>query len=103
ILSTSSPCCVQTSRAVWRLGQGFPGFPRRKACSPPDAGDIGLSKGPPMQSTLKDTDPHDVFAIESLLAAHAEKAPTPAHDPAAPSVAPQGHVAPPLSASAAIQ
>ena len=48
-----------------------------------------------MQSTptLKDTDPHDVFAIESLLAAHAEKAPSPAHDPAAPSVAPQVHVA----------
>lgn len=48
-----------------------------------DAGDIGLSKGPRMQSTptLKDTDPHDVFAIESLLAAHAEKAPPLAHDP----------------------
>jgi hypothetical protein len=64
-----------------------------------------------MQSTptLKDTDPHDVFAIESLLAAHAEKAP-PAHDPAAPSVAPQvqvaakpqAHVAPPISVSAPI-
>ena len=39
-----------------------------------------------MQSTptLKDTDPHDVFAIESLLHAHAEKAPPLAHDPAAP-------------------
>ena len=38
-----------------------------------------------MQSTptLKDTDPHDVFAIESLLHAHAEKAPPLAHDPAA--------------------
>ena len=38
-----------------------------------------------MQSTptLKDTDPHDVFAIETLLHAHAEKAPTLAHDPAA--------------------
>ena len=49
-----------------------------------------------MQSTptLKDTDPHDVFAIESLLHAHAEKAPPPAHDPAAASVAPQVHVAP---------
>jgi len=47
-----------------------------------------------MQSTptLKDTDPHDVFAIESLLAAHAEKAPL-AHDTAAPSVAPQVQVA----------
>lgn len=57
-----------------------------------------------MQSTptLKDTDPHDVFAIESLLAAHAEKTPPPAHDPAAPSVAPQVHVAPPISASAPI-
>jgi hypothetical protein len=57
-----------------------------------------------MQSTptLKDTDPHDVFAIESLLAAHAEKTPPLAHDPAAPSVAPQVHVAPPISASAAI-
>jgi len=65
-----------------------------------------------MQSTptLKDTDPHDVFAIESLLAAHAEKAPPLAHDPATPSVAPQihvaakpqVHVAPPISVSAAI-
>ena len=65
-----------------------------------------------MQSTptLKDTDPHDVFAIESLLAAHAEKAPPLAHDPAAPSVAPQiyvaakpqVHVAPPISVSAPI-
>ena len=52
-----------------------------------------------MQSTptLKDTDPHDVFAIESLLHAHAEKAPPLAHDPAAPSAAPQIHVAPPIS------
>ena len=65
-----------------------------------------------MQSTptLKDTDPHDVFAIESLLAAHAEKAPPLAHDPATPSVAPQIHVAakpqvdvaPPISVSAPI-
>ena len=57
-----------------------------------------------MQSTptLKDTDPHDVFAIESLLAAHAEKTPPLAHDPAAPSVESQIHVAPPISASAAI-
>ena len=64
----------------------------------PDAGDIALSKGPPMQSTptLKDTDPHDVFAIESLLHAHAEKAPTLAHDPAAPQV----QVAPPVSVDA---
>ena len=57
-----------------------------------------------MQSTptLKDTDPHDVFAIESLLAAHAEKAPPLAHEPAATSVAPQVHVAPPISAGAPI-
>lgn len=55
-----------------------------------------------MQSTptLKDTDPHDVFAIESLLHAHAEKAPPPAHDPAAPPAAPQIHVAPPISVEA---
>jgi hypothetical protein len=48
-----------------------------------------------MQSTptLKDTDPHDVFAIESLLAAHAEKAPPLAHEPAAVPVAPQVEVA----------
>src|SRR4029450_971792 len=71
---------------AWTRLSGAEGFPRRKACSPPDAGDIGLSKGPPMQSTptLKDTDPHDVFAIESLLHAHAEKAPPLAHDLAAP-------------------
>jgi hypothetical protein len=49
-----------------------------------------------MQSTptLKDTDPHDVFAIETLLHAHAEKAPPLAHDPAAPQV----HIAPQISA-----
>jgi hypothetical protein len=51
-----------------------------------------------MQSTpMKETDPHDVFAIESLLAAHAERAPTLAHDPAAPV-----QVAPPISVGAAI-
>ncbi len=53
-----------------------------------------------MQSTptLKDTDPHDVFAIESLLPAHAEKAPPLAHDPAVPAgSAPQVHVVPPIS------
>ena len=55
-----------------------------------------------MQSTptLKDTDPHDVFAIESLLHAHAEKAPPLAHDPAAPPEAPQVHVVPPISVDA---
>jgi hypothetical protein len=54
-----------------------------------------------MQSTptLKDTDPHDVFAIETLLHAHAEKAPPLAYDPAA---APQVHVTPPISAGAPI-
>jgi hypothetical protein len=57
-----------------------------------------------MQSTptLKETDPHDVFAIETLLHAHAEKAPSLAHDPAAPPAAPQVHVAPPISVSAPI-
>ena len=55
-----------------------------------------------MQSTptLKDTDPHDVFAIESLLAAHAVKAPPLAHEPAAFPVAPQVQVAPPISVGA---
>ena len=54
-----------------------------------------------MQSTptLKDTDPHDVFAIETLLHAHAEKAPPLAHDPA---TAPQVHIAPQISVSAPI-
>src|SRR6266540_3007348 len=94
--------------AAWTRLSEAEGFPRRKACSPPDAGDIGLSKGPPMQSkpTLKDTDPHDVFAIETLLAAHAEKtphaekAPPLAHDPATAPAAPQIHVAPPISLGA---
>jgi hypothetical protein len=55
-----------------------------------------------MQSTptLKDTDPHDVFVIETLLHAHAEKAPPLAHDPAAPAAAPQVHVVPPISVGA---
>ncbi|NOJ40585.1 hypothetical protein [Bradyrhizobium australiense] len=59
-----------------------------------------------MQSTppLKDTDPHDVFAIESLLAAHAEKSPPLAHDPATPSVAPQVHpVAPQVHVAPQVQ
>ena len=55
-----------------------------------------------MQSTpTKQTDPHDVFAIETLLAAHAEKSPPLAHDPrrrCAVSV----HVAPPISVGAPI-
>lgn len=61
-----------------------------------------------MQSTpnLKDTDPHDVLAIESLLHAHAEKmphaekAPPLAHDPAVPPAPPPVHVAPPISVGA---
>ncbi|MCK1639161.1 hypothetical protein IVA95_16505 [Bradyrhizobium sp. 157] len=50
-----------------------------------------------MQSTptLKEADPHDVFAIETVLAAHAHKAPPLAHDPATPPVAPQVHPAAP--------
>jgi hypothetical protein len=51
-----------------------------------------------MQSPNKETDPH-IFAIETLLAAHAEKAPPLVHDPAAP-VAPQVHIAPPISVGA---
>ena len=55
-----------------------------------------------MQSTpMKDTDRQDVLAIETLLAAHAERAPTLAHDPAAPGVPPV-HVAPPISVGAPI-
>jgi hypothetical protein len=64
-----------------------------------------------MQSmpTLKDTDPHDVFAIESLLHAHAEKmphaekAPPLAHDPAAPPAAPQVHIAPTIAVGAPVR
>ncbi len=56
-----------------------------------------------MQSKpMKETDPRDVFAIESLLAAHAEKAPPPAHDPAAAAPAPPVHVVPPISIVAPI-
>jgi len=55
-----------------------------------------------MQSMLKDTDPHDVFAIESLLHAHAEKAPPLAHDPATPPAAPEVHITPPISVGAPI-
>jgi hypothetical protein len=47
-----------------------------------------------MQSTQmpkiqQEIDPHDVFAIEEALAAHAHRAPPLAHDPAAPPAAPQ--------------
>lgn len=56
-----------------------------------------------MQSKpMKETDPHDVFAIESLLHAHAEKAPPLAHDPATAASAPPLHVAPPISVGAPI-
>jgi chemotaxis protein histidine kinase CheA len=50
-------------------------------------------------TTMKDADPHDVFAIETLLHAHAEKAPPLVYDPAA---APQVHIAPQISVSAPI-
>ena len=51
-----------------------------------------------MQSKpIKETDPRDIFAIESLLAAHAEKAQPLAHDPAAAAPAPSVHVVPPIS------
>src|SRR5690349_21339532 len=59
--------------------------------------------------TLKDTDPHDVFAIESLLHAHAEKmphaekAPSLAHDPAIPSAAPPVQVDPSISVGAPVR
>jgi chemotaxis protein histidine kinase CheA len=55
-----------------------------------------------MQSTptLKDTDPHDVFAIETLLHAHAEKSPPLVHDPAGHPAAPHVHVAPEVSVGA---
>lgn len=57
-----------------------------------------------MQSKpMKETDPHDVFAIESLLHAHAEKTPAPAHDPAAVAAAPPVHVAPPISVGAHVE
>jgi hypothetical protein len=55
---------------------------------------VTLDKGPPMQSTQmpkiqQEIDPHDVFAIEQALAAHAHRAPPLVHDPAAPPAAPQ--------------
>ena len=51
-----------------------------------------------MQSTqpLKEADPHDVFAIESILAARADRASPPA-SAAGPAVAPQVHAAPEIS------
>lgn len=53
-----------------------------------------------MQSTTapKDTDPHDVFAIESLLAGR--KAPPRAHDPVSPAAVPPVHVAPEITVGA---
>ena len=50
----------------------------------------------------KEADPHDVFAIESILAARADhRAPPLAHDPASQPAAPQVHVAPEISVTAA--
>ena len=60
----------------------------------------------PPKSTppLKEADPHDVFAIESILAARADhRAPPLAHDPASQPAAPQVHVAPEISVAAAPQ
>jgi len=51
---------------------------------------------------MKDTDRQDVLAIETLLAAHAEKSPSLAHDPAGISAAPPVHVMPPVLAGAQI-
>src|SRR6185369_9199022 len=58
----------------------------------------------PPKSTppLKEADPHDVFAIESILAARADhRAPPLAHDPASQPAAPPVHVAPEISVTAA--
>src|SRR6476646_2101211 len=58
----------------------------------------------PPKSTppLKEADPHDVFAIESILAARADhRAPPLAQDPASQPAAPQVHVAPEISVTAA--
>ena len=50
----------------------------------------------------QEADPHDVFAIESILAACADhRAPPLAHDPANQPAAPQVHVAPEISVAAA--
>ena len=50
----------------------------------------------------KEADPHDVFAIESILAARADhRAPPLAQDPASQPAAPQVHVAPEISVTAA--
>src|SRR6185436_20171703 len=57
----------------------------------------------PPKSTppLKEADPHDVFAIESILAARADhRAPPLAHDPASQPAVPQAHVAPEISVAA---
>ena len=66
-----------------------------------------------MQSApnLKEADPHDIFAIESVLAAHAHKAPPIAPDPerAAPAITPQlrttglqAHAAPPVEVASPV-
>src|SRR4051812_12032510 len=50
----------------------------------------------------KEADPHDVFAIESILAARADhRAPPLALDPASQPAAPQVHVAPEISVTGA--
>jgi hypothetical protein len=54
-----------------------------------------------MQSTLtKEADPHDVFLIESVLAACAKLSPTEPADRASPPLAPQAHIASGASAGA---
>ena len=53
-----------------------------------------------MPKTLKETDPHDIFAIEQVLAAHANRAPPLVHDPAAQPAAPQAPAVPEISVGA---
>jgi hypothetical protein len=53
--------------------------------------------------TQQEADPHDVFAIESILAGRADhRAPPLAHDPASQPAAPPVHVAPEISVAAVV-
>ncbi|MDI1266393.1 MAG: hypothetical protein PS018_24370, partial [bacterium] len=53
-----------------------------------------------MQS--KEADPHDIFAIETILAARADRAPPLAHDPHGQMAAPHINIAPEISVGSPI-
>lgn len=104
-LSMTWPCFGQTSLAVCRRGQRIlTAAPTHRQMR------MTLEQGtPPMQSTQQpksvqpqqEADPHDVFAIESILAGRADRAPPLVHEPASQPAAPPVNVVPEIPVNVA--